>query len=233
MKKLMLSLVLAALPIVAQAGTITTATVSQNIADTKGGTFSLDVDQYNGTQPLQSVEIFVQTDVTDTSLFFNLALNYSLRPFVGTFLIYTQTNIDSSLSLYSSVYDQAFIYGHGITDRTFHEYANIELATPPLHTSSLYDSYTVTNSADLARVTGSGTFNLSGGTVQGLELSGGLSSSSASDTRTESAAVSAYAVYTYQDAAPSAVPEPSTFALLGLGGIGLVVRTLRRRRVAL
>ena len=30
---------------------------------------------------------------------------------------------------------------------------------------------------------------------------------------------------------PAAVPEPSTFALLGLGGIGFVVRTLRRRRV--
>ncbi len=34
---------------------------------------------------------------------------------------------------------------------------------------------------------------------------------------------------TVPSAAP--VPEPSTFALLGLGGIGLVVRTLRRRRV--
>ena len=88
------------------------------------------------------------------------------------------------------------------------------------------------SSADFALYEGSGgslvhlTFSGNSGTFAGSGVNGvsfGGSATAGGDVKI---------TYTYTASPPPAVPEPSTFALLGLGSLGLAVGAYRRRSVA-
>ena len=217
-----MGLVLAAMPAIAQAGTITTATVSAGPKATDFG-YILGVDKYNGAQPLLSVQFFNSNRVQDSQLdLTNNALSDQNFRFIATVDTALTTNLANGWdggTTSNTVLNTGFVT---FTAGQFIDYA-------PKDITFTGTSGVDTNATDLAAVTGSVTLNFAGATHSGTSFSGGGGNIALGQT--QQATVSVYAVYTYQDA-PSAVPEPSTFALVGLGGLGLAVRALRRRQAA-
>ncbi len=94
-----------------------------------------------------------------------------------------------------------------------------------LLSSSGSDSNTYTSSPVLTDFTGNGTITLTGSTstTTGIVYSGGVTYASASPTATLTGVVT----YTF-----TAVPEPSTLALLCGGGVALIGYRWRKRRAA-
>ena len=218
MKKLILSLVFAAMPILAHAGTVTTATVTQGPANTDFE-FRLSIDKYNGPQPLQSVEIFMSTHVVDTDL---TLTNGSSLPQTFTFKATVDTLVSSSpLSAFNGLVTSP----NTILDTGFVTFSAGESRSyGPIDKTFLADSGASTIASDLAAVTGIGTFDISGRTLSGTSFLGG--GGNITLNQAQKATISAYAVYTYANA--PTIPEPSTLALLGLGSVGFAVVARRR-----
>ena len=76
--------------------------------------------------------------------------------------------------------------------------------------------------------------NYTGGTYASADAGQASFTLSFTQNPTATGAISDSGTFAIPPAAPpSSVPEPSTFALLGLGGLGLTVRTLRRRQAVI
>ena len=234
-KKLILGLVLAAMPAIAQAGQITETHSYGSAAPGTPFSFSESLtfkgfDSSLGT--LDSVEIILNSTAV-------------LSPF-ATFsgpLAPTTPSISVSNVSGSGVFDAKTSFGLGTqTTLSTGQFSGTISPTnfgglfyygqTTFASSSVSGSTSNTITSGLASYIGSGvTFNVD----LTAKTSGAGSTSSGPLTQISyGAGGSGYGTVeiVYHYTAPAAVPEPSTFALLGLGGLGFAVRRFRRRQVA-
>ena len=234
MKKLILGLILAAMPTIAQAGQIkethsygsaapgTPFSFSESLTfkgfDSSLGTLTSVELVLNSTAVLSPFATFAGPLAPTTS-----SISVSNVSGSGVFDAQTSFGLDTKTTISTGQYS-------GTISPT--NFGGFYYGQTTFASSTVSGSNSSTITSGLASYIGSGvTFNVD---LTGKTSGAGSTSSGPLNQISYGAGGSGYGTVeiVYHYTAPAAVPEPSTFALLGLGGLGFAVRRFRRRQVA-